>query len=110
MYAPADLERLEQIVALKFLGLPLKQIKRVLDRDRRALPDVLRAQRRALEEKRRPLDQAIGVIAHAQQAIQPGQPAQAGPLPRNIQGLDMQDNPTDMKNDHSHPDWAVLQR
>jgi DNA-binding transcriptional MerR regulator len=27
MYAERDLERLEQIIALKFLGVPLKQIK-----------------------------------------------------------------------------------
>ena len=32
MYAERDLERLEQIIALKFLGVPLKQIKTVLDR------------------------------------------------------------------------------
>ena len=34
MYGARDLERLEQIVALKCLGVPLKQIKTVLDRDR----------------------------------------------------------------------------
>ena len=44
MYAPRDLERLEQIVALRFLGLPLKQIKAVLDRDPRSLADALRAE------------------------------------------------------------------
>ena len=38
VYSPSDLDRLERIVALKFLGLPLKQIKAVLDRDTRALP------------------------------------------------------------------------
>lgn len=32
VYAESDVHRLEQIVALKFLGLPLKQIKRLLDR------------------------------------------------------------------------------
>src|SRR5260370_38011390 len=110
MYAPADLERLEQIVALKFLGLRLKQIKRVVDRDRRALPDVLRAQRRALEEKRRRLDQAIGVIAHAEQAIQPGRPAEAALIRRIIEVIDMQDNRTDMKQYYSDEAWAELER
>jgi DNA-binding transcriptional MerR regulator len=33
MYAARDLERLEQIIALRFLGVPLKQIKVVLDRN-----------------------------------------------------------------------------
>src|SRR6185436_17069989 len=72
VYSARDLERLEQIVALKFLGFPLKQIKSVLDHDSRPLGDVLRAQRRALEEKRRRLDRAIGVIADAERSIQPG--------------------------------------
>ena len=72
-----NLERLEQIVALEFLGLPLKQIKAVLDRDSRSLADVLRAQRRALEEKRRRLDRAIGAIGDAERSIQSGGPAEA---------------------------------
>jgi MerR family transcriptional regulator, thiopeptide resistance regulator len=38
-YAETDLERLEQIIALKFLGVPLKQIKIVLDRPARALSE-----------------------------------------------------------------------
>src|SRR4051794_25484849 len=61
LYSERDLERLEQIVALKFLGLPLKQIRTVLDRDSRSLADVLRAQRRGLRQKRgrgRPADRA----------------------------------------------------
>ena len=33
VYRESDLERLEQIVALKFVGLPLKRIKTLLDRD-----------------------------------------------------------------------------
>ncbi len=59
LYGTPELQRLEQIVALKLVGLPLKQIKTVLDRDARALPDVLRAQLRALEDKQRQIDQAI---------------------------------------------------
>jgi DNA-binding transcriptional MerR regulator len=42
VYSLADLERLEQIVALKFLGLPLKQIKILLERDALQLPNALR--------------------------------------------------------------------
>src|SRR5262245_64689343 len=51
LYAIRDLERLEQIIALKFLGVPLKQIKIVLDRPARPLSETLRLQRRALEER-----------------------------------------------------------
>src|SRR5262245_53871153 len=80
VYSLPDLERLEQIVALKSLGLPLKQIKAVLDRDARPLTDVLHAQRRALEEKRRRLTSAIGAIADAEASLRSGAPAEAAVL------------------------------
>lgn len=65
LYRLCDLERLEQIVALKFLGIPLKQIGTLLDRGPLTLPDALRLQRRVLEEKRRLLDSAILAIGEA---------------------------------------------
>lgn len=68
VYTHRDLERLEQIVALKFIGLPLKQIKRMLDRDAQPLPDALRSQRRLLEQKRGLLDRAIGAIREAERS------------------------------------------
>jgi DNA-binding transcriptional MerR regulator len=108
MYGVSDLERLEQIVALKFLGIPLKQIKTVLDRDARALPDVLRAQRRALEAKRRRLDRAIDVIADAERSIKPGQPADAAVLKRIIEVIEMSDHAEDMKKYYSDEAWAEL--
>jgi MerR family transcriptional regulator, thiopeptide resistance regulator len=43
LYIEQDPACLEQIVALKFLGLPLKQIKILLDRDALQLPEALRA-------------------------------------------------------------------
>src|SRR5262245_42107077 len=59
MYAERDLERLEQIIALKFLGVSLKQIKLVLDRPALELSETLRLQRGALEEKQELLSRAI---------------------------------------------------
>ena len=38
-YAERDLERLEQIIALKFLGIPLKQIKNIGSTGTRRLND-----------------------------------------------------------------------
>ncbi len=72
LYGLGDLERLEQIVALKFLGIPLKQIKNLFHRDAFELPRALRMQRRVLEEKRRLLDSAISAIGEAEKATQPG--------------------------------------
>ena len=62
LYAPADRERLEQIASLKFIGLPLKQIKTLLDSDAPHAADALIAQRQALEAQRVRLDRAIGAI------------------------------------------------
>lgn len=94
LYNLADLERLEQIVALKFLGLSLEQIKDVLDRDKRALPDVLRSQREALERKRQSLDHAIAAIREAEQAVQPGHTSNSAALQKIIEVIEMQ-NDTD---------------
>lgn len=110
LYGAPDLERLEQIVALKFLGLPLKQIKKVLDRDSRSLAEVLRAQRLALEEKRRRLDRAIGAIADAEASIRPGQPAESAMLKRIIEVIEMSDQAEEMKKYYTDEAWAELSR
>jgi MerR family transcriptional regulator, thiopeptide resistance regulator len=86
VYRERDLERLEQIVALKFLGLPLKQIGEVLARNGQDLQAVLRSQRAALEEKRRMLDRAIRAIREAE-----GEPTPAL-LKKIIQEIEMQEN------------------
>ncbi len=97
LYSIRDLERLEQIVALKFLGLPLKQIKTVLDRDTRDLSEILRSQRKALEEKRHRLDHAIRAIQDAERVVQPGKQTDAAVLKKIIEVIDMQDNIDFMK-------------
>lgn len=109
LYTQRELERLEQIVALKFLGLPLKQIKRVLDRDSRALPDVLRAQRRALEAKRHRLDRAIDAIRDAERAIGAGGPGDEGVIKRIIEVIEMQDNADFFRKYYTDEAWAALE-
>ena len=106
LYAPRDLERVEQIVALKFLGLPLKQIKVLLDRDTLPLPDTLRLQRQVLEEKRRRLDRAISAIQNAERHIQAGAPSDAMVLKTLIEVIGMQDNLNVMKKYYSEDAWA----
>jgi DNA-binding transcriptional MerR regulator len=110
LYGLDDLQRLEQIVALKLLGLSLKQIKGLLDRDTRTLPDVLRAQRRALEEKRRQLDRVIQAIRAAEAAIQPDTPPDAAVLKRLIEVIEMQDNVEHMKQYYSDEAWTEMTR
>jgi MerR family transcriptional regulator, thiopeptide resistance regulator len=64
LYEDRDLERLEQIVALKFLGLSLGQIRNLLAEG--SITQALAVQRRLLLEKRRMLDRAIQAIAEAE--------------------------------------------
>jgi DNA-binding transcriptional MerR regulator len=69
LYSERDLVHLEQIVVLKFLGLPLKSIGTLLQRDQDTLPDTLRRQQVVLVDKRNQLDKAIDAIATTRQAL-----------------------------------------
>jgi MerR family transcriptional regulator, thiopeptide resistance regulator len=77
VYDLKDMERLEQIAALKFLGIPLAEIKLLLKRGPLTLADSLHMQREALAEKRRLIDRAVVAIEAAEKVIQAGQ-KQAG--------------------------------
>ena len=92
LYGIRDLERLEQKAALKFLGLSLKQIKSLLEREALDLRDALRMQRTVLEQKRRLLDRAIRAIRQAESAVKPGRQADAAVLKKIIEVIAMQDN------------------
>lgn len=68
-YVERDLEVLEEIIALKFIGVPLKQIAGILSRPERPFTQVLRAQREALEARRRVLAKAVDAITAAEMAL-----------------------------------------
>jgi DNA-binding transcriptional MerR regulator/uncharacterized damage-inducible protein DinB len=113
VYLERDLETLEQIVALKFLGIPLKQIGVVLKRAAQ-LPDALRLQRRALEEKHALLGRAIRAIQAAEESLESGKPAEAAILKKIIEVLDMQNDMQDgvavMKKYYSEEAWERHRR
>jgi DNA-binding transcriptional MerR regulator len=92
VYTGRDLERLEQIVALKFLGIPLKRIKDMLELNGMELPDVLRMQRTVLEQKRKLLDRAILAIREAEQSIAPGGHADSALLAKIIEVIEMEND------------------
>ena len=108
LYRLMDLERLEQIVALKFLGIPLKQIKTLLDRDGLEISEALRSQRRVLEAKRRLMDRAINAIRDAEKAIHPGKRADAAVLKKIIEVIEMQNNTDWMKKYSTGETWAKI--
>jgi MerR family transcriptional regulator, thiopeptide resistance regulator len=92
VYRESDLERLEQIVALKFVGLPLKRIKTLLDRDNLELAEALPRQRLVLEAKRKLIDRAIRAIQDAERTLATGQRPDAAVLKKIIEVIEMQDN------------------
>ncbi len=90
LYGRRELERLEQIVALKFIGVPLKRIKSMLDRGTTGLPGALAGQRAVLEEKRRLLDRAIEAIRGAEQVLAAGRQPDTAILKHIIEVIEMQ--------------------
>ncbi len=104
VYRESDLETLEQIVALKFLGIPLKQIAAVLKR-KAQLPDALRVQRRALEERHELLRRAIRAIQAAEDSLASGQPLDPAILKKIIKVINMQDEIAVMKKYYSEESW-----
>jgi MerR family transcriptional regulator, thiopeptide resistance regulator len=69
LYGERELARLQQIVTLKFIGFPLKQIKQLLDGKNFDIKTTLHLQRQIIEEKRRHLDLAILAIAKAENLL-----------------------------------------
>jgi len=70
MYRDPDFARLEQIVVLKFLGLPLKDMRPLLTAPKTAnLRQALRRQQRVLAERRTQLDAALAAIERAERAL-----------------------------------------
>ena len=105
LYGLSDLERLEQVVALRFLGLSLRQIKALLDREPLRLPDALQVQLKILEEKKQLLDRAIGAIRDGVTGVQPDKPA----LLKKIIGAIKMQNSVDFREKYfSREAWAKL--
>ena len=69
LYGPAELERLEQILALRFIGLPLEQIKALLA-ESAPLENALALQREAIVRQRKRLDTALAAIERAQARLE----------------------------------------
>jgi MerR family transcriptional regulator, thiopeptide resistance regulator len=67
-YGEAELERLEQILALRFVGFSL-QIKELLAESPKPLADALRMQREIIVRQKRRLESALAMIAEAQHAL-----------------------------------------
>ena len=91
LYRAGDLARLQQIVALKSVGLSLKDIRTLLDRDPLPLIATFRQQREVLEDRRRMLDRAIQALTEAEAAVASGASSTTAILQEVIRVMEMQD-------------------
>jgi len=106
LYRLVDLERLEQIAALKFLGIPLQEIKLLLKHGPLKLTDSLHMQREALAEKRKLIDRAVAAIEAAEKVIQSGQTADATILRKIIEVIDMRPQENFMRKYYTEQAWT----
>jgi len=72
LYSDDDLIRLQQVLALKFLGFSLDEIRGLLRAGPQRLPDVLSQQQAMLRAKRAQLDVIIAAIDETAQRLQAG--------------------------------------
>lgn len=96
-YTDADLATLEQIVALKFIGIPLRKIPMLRRTSHDGLARAFRAQRLLLQEKRDLLDRAVTALDEAERQLASGQPAPPELFTRIIEVIAMQDEKQDWK-------------
>jgi len=90
-YTIAHLARLEQIIALKALGMSLKQMRSILDRAPLPLGVTFRQQREVLEDRRKSIDRAIDALTRAEQALQQDPSSQPLILQQVIKAMSMHD-------------------
>lgn len=83
LYGSAELERLEQILALRFIGLPLAQIKALLAQTT-PLENALAMQREAIVRQRERLDAALAAVERAQARLQAGSQNERWSIIRNV--------------------------
>jgi MerR family transcriptional regulator, thiopeptide resistance regulator len=108
LYGESDLARQEQIAVLKFLGLPLKQIREVL-RDRATLPEVLKRQQRVLVEKRTQIDRAIRAIEEAERSLEANRKPKWEFFKQILKEIKMQNDTDWMKKYYSKEALAKLE-
>ncbi len=92
LYGERDFARLQQIVTLKFIGLPLRQIKDLLDRSDLDLAATLRLQRRMLLEKRLQVEAAIQAIEEAERSLKSSRAPELAALKKIIEVMERQNS------------------
>lgn len=84
LYGDAELARLEQILALRFVGFTLEQIKELLGKSTPPLVSALRMQRDVIVRRKRRLESALAAIDEAERALKRDEPADIWATLRNV--------------------------
>jgi DNA-binding transcriptional MerR regulator len=84
LYGEAELERLEHILALRFVGLRLDQIKELLGGPDQPLVAVLRMQREVIARQKQRLESALTLIEEAERALIAGASADRWKILRTV--------------------------
>jgi DNA-binding transcriptional MerR regulator len=90
LYSERDFARLQQIVTLKFIGLPLANIRALLDSSDLDINATLRLQRQLLQEKSRQLELAIKAIDAAERSLLTSRTPDWTVLKKIIEVMEMQ--------------------
>lgn len=92
LYGERDFARLQQIATLKFIGLPLREIKGLLERHTLDLAATLRLQREIIENQRRRLDMALAAIERADAVVASGAGREWEAFRKIIEVISMENN------------------
>jgi DNA-binding transcriptional MerR regulator len=93
LYGEAELERLEHILALRFVGLRLDQIKELLGGPDQPLVAALRMQREVIARQKQRLESALTLIEEAERALMAGSSADRWKILRTVmEGFKMQND------------------
>lgn len=110
LYGAREFARLQQILTLKFVGLPLEEIRRLLEARALGLAETLRLQREALAERRRQLDMALRAVTEAEAVVVRGGEPDWDAFKRIVEVITVQHDAEWMKKYYTEEQWADLAR
>lgn len=110
LYGANDFARLQQVLTLKFIGLPLRQIKEVLGREELDLAGVLRLQREVLESRRAELDAALRAVREAEAVLSRGGEPAWDEFKKIVEVINMQHDTEWMKRYYTEEQLVDLAR